>query len=164
MTLPASLESRRLLNPGFTGALLVRAAHGFKKEAGTALPFIYAHLVLPLVLHPETRERLPNSVVTKLLTWTERNGDVIAPLPNRIVELAHATREAVFLITTTGMANLGDAGEIDPALAEKALASFAKSSGSNEVLECFNKANFVGRWLGTSGTIPTVLTVLGVNL
>jgi hypothetical protein len=164
MTLPTSLENRRLLNPGFGGALLIRAAHGFKKESKCAFPFIYAHLVLPLVLHPETRERLPSSIVTKLLSWTERNGDVIAPLSNRIVELAQATREALFLITTTGLANLGDTGEIDPVLADKMLANFARSSNSNEVLDCSNKAYFVGRWLGTSGTVPTVLTVLGVNL
>jgi hypothetical protein len=159
-----SIEDRRLLNPAFVGALIARSAQGFRKEASAGLPFVYSFLVLPLVLHPETRERLPHAIVTKLLSWTERNGDLVALVPRRVAELAPATRDGLFVMSTSGLVTLGTAGKIEPALGEKVILNFEKESGSSEVSECIKKANFIGRWFATSGTVPTVLTSLGVRL
>ncbi|HET6247354.1 MAG TPA: three component ABC system middle component [Tepidisphaeraceae bacterium] len=164
MVAEVSLENRRLLNPAFTGGLLVRAAYGYRREAHTDLPYIYAYLILPLVLHTQTRERLPNAVVTRLPTWAERNGDLTALISKRAGEFALATRDAIFLITTTGLAGLDDRAKIIPLLPERKLLNFEKGTISPEVTACFHKANFVGRWLATSGTVPTVMTVLGVQL
>lgn len=159
-----SLENRRLLNPAFAGSLLLRASQGFLREAQSGLPYIYAYLVLPLILHPETRERLPQTIVTRLPTWTERNGDLTALIPTRVGDFAATTRAAIFLVTTTNLASLNDAGGIAPIISEKSLANFEKSSVSGEVSACFRKAYFVGRWLATAGTAATVMTVLGVKL
>jgi ABC-3C biological conflict system middle component len=164
VALELSLESLRLLNPAFAGGLLLRASHGFQREAKSGLPYIFSYLVLPLVLHPETRERLPNAVVTRLPTWTERNGDLIPFIAKRAGDLASATREALLLVTTTGLASLDELGRIEPLLADRVLQNFEKTSVSTEVGSCFNKANFVGRWFATSGTVATVMTVLGVKL
>ncbi len=159
-----TLEERRLLNPAFGGVLVTRAAYGFMKEAKLGLPFVYAYLLLPILLHPETRGRLPTSVVTKLISWTERNGDLVAPVPHRVRELATVTRESVFLASTAGIIALGTAVEIRPILAEKRLVNFERVSASAEIGECMRKAYFIGRWLATSGTVPTVMTALGVQL
>ena len=159
-----SLEGRRLLNPAFTGTVLLRAAQGFVKEAKSDLPFVYSYLVLPFVLHLETRERLPQTIVTKLVTWAERNGDLVAILPRRVSELAEATREGIFAVSTNGLAALGPTGQIRPAFNLKNQAAFDKQIGSAEVIDCLKKANFVGRWFATAGSAPTVLTALGVRL
>ena len=159
-----SLEERRLLNPAFGGVLLVRTAYGYVKEASSGLPFVYAYLVLPLLLSPETRERLPQTVVTKLVSWTERNSDVVAPIPNRVRELSSATRDALFLISSAGVIALGRVAGIQPTLPEREIIRFERASGSQEVRECIHKAYFLGRWLATAGTIPTVMTALGVRL
>jgi hypothetical protein len=164
MAMQLSIEDRRLLNPAFAGLLVLRASQGFWKECHVGLPFIYAYLVLPLVLHPETRERLPHAIVTKLLSWAERNGDLVSLLPRRVGELAPATREGLFAISTTGLARLGAGGQLEPVLEQKQLVDFEKSSGSSEVSDSMKKANFVGRWFAISGTVPTVLTALGVRL
>jgi len=160
----SSLEGRRLLNPAFTGILLLRAAQGFAKEAKSDLPFVFSYLVLPLVLHPETRERLPQTIVTKLVTWAERNGELVAMLPRRTSELAEATRDGMFAVSTNGLAILGPTGQIKPVIDAKTQAAFDKQIGSAEVIECLKKALFVGRWLATAGSAPTVLTALGVRL
>ena len=67
-------------------------------------------------------------------------------------------------MSTSGLVTLGTAGKIEPALGEKVILNFEKESGSSEVSECIKKANFIGRWFATSGTVPTVLTSLGVRL
>jgi ABC-3C biological conflict system middle component len=159
-----TLEERRLLNPAFGAVLVARAAYGFMKEATSGLPFVYAYLLLPLLLHPETRGRLPISVVTKLVSWTERNGDLVAPVPHRVRELATVTRDSVFLASTAGIIALGTAAEIQAILTEKELLKFERASASVEIGECMRKAYFIGRWLATSGTVPTVMTALGVQL
>jgi hypothetical protein len=164
MSLPNSLEDRRLLNPAFTGVLLVRASQSFWKQAQAGLPYVYAHLVLPLVLHPETRERLPHAIVTKLVTWSERNGELLAPLPRRTNEFTPATREGLFVATSTGLARLGPSAEIEPLIPERLLIAFERQVASLEVAECVKKANFLGRWFAASGTVPTILTALGVRL
>ena|ERR1700728_4705124 len=159
-----SLEERRLLNPAFASALVIRAVYGFTKETRSGLPFVYAYLVLPLLLHPDTRERLPQTVVTKLVTWTERNGDVVAPVPQRVRELAPATRESLLLASIAGLIDLDRTAEIQPVLAERELVRFERSSASPEITACMRKAYFLGRWLATAGTVPTVMTALGVQL
>jgi hypothetical protein len=159
-----SLENRRLLNPAFAGLVLIRAVNGFNRETKSGFPYIYSYLVLPLVLHPETRERLPQAITTRLPSWAERNSEITALLPRRVADLAPATREALFLAATTQLITLGASAEITSAVAEKTLSNFEKNSASTEVEACLNKANFVGRWLATSGTSATVLTVLGVQI
>src|SRR4051812_392663 len=119
-----SLEGRRLLNPAFAGILLLRTAQGFIKEAKSDFLFVYLYLVLPLVLHPETRERLPHTIVTKLVTWAERNGDLVAMLPRRVSELTEATREGIFAVSTNGLATLEGAGQIRPTFSLKTQAAF----------------------------------------
>lgn len=160
----ASLENRRLLNPAFTGLLIARAAAGHWKEAHSGLPFIYSYLVLPLVLHPETRERIPNSIATRLLTWIERNGDVISTVPRRLRELSAATREGLFVASTTGITAIGNSGSIEPTTEDRAILKFEKQLTSNEMADCFKKSNFLGRWLAMSGTMPTVLSAIGIKL
>lgn len=158
-----SVEDRRLLNPAFTGSIILRTAHGFIKEANTGLPYIYAFLVLPFILHPETRELLPNSVVTKIITWAERNTNIVTLFPRRVADLAPSTRDGLFLATTTGMARLGAVACIEPILNEKQIASYERNCGSDEVAAILKKAFFLGRWLATSGTSATVLATMGIR-
>ena len=102
--------------------------------------------------------------VTRLPSWTERNGDVTTLLPRRVADFAPATRDAIFLVATAGLANLGALGEVVSTANEKLLIKFEKDSASAEVSACLHKAYFVGRWLATSGTTATVMTVLGVKI
>jgi hypothetical protein len=164
--LDVSLEDRRLLNPAFCGALLAASAAGHVKDGeGAGLPYVYAYLVLPLILHPETRARLPTTVATKLVTWAERNGEFVAQLPRRLIELATATREGLLLAGLAGAVTLGDRAELLPGLSTKALTGYEKQPTTTpEVAECLKRALFLGRWLAGSGTQATVLAALGVRL
>lgn len=160
-----SLEDRRLLNPAFVGSIVIRAIHGHEKEASAGgLPFVYSFLIPPLVLHPETRERLPIAIVTKLIPWTERNSELLIPFGRRIAELAPATRDGVFLFATTNLIRLGAAARLTSVASARALTTYERTTGSTEVSDCLKKAYFVGRWLASAGTVATVLTALGVSL
>ena len=129
------------------------------------MPHLYSYLVPPLVLHPETRDRLPTAITTKLIPWAERNGDVLAGFPRRLADLSPATREALFVLATSSLVGLETAGNITPSTGSlKPLQSYEKQAGSIEVVECLRKSYFIGRWLSISGTMATVLSILGVAL
>lgn len=165
MTLrPTTMEERRLLNPAFSGVLIARAVAGYQSESQKGLPFLYSYLILPLVLHSETRNRLPSTVVTRLINWTERNTELTTHFSRRMADLALATKEGLLLITTTGLAHIVDEARIVLVATDKTFANFEKATPSDEVSSCCKKAHFVGRWLASSGTAPTVLTALGVRL
>lgn len=165
MTLRATtIEERRLLNPAFSGVLIARAVAGYQSESGKGFPFLYSYLILPLVLHSETRARLPSTVVTRLINWSERNAELTTHLSRRLADLALATKEGLLLITTMGLAQIVDDARIELVAADKVFVKFEKSTPSAEVSNCCKKAHFVGRWLASSGTAPTVFTALGVRL
>jgi len=62
-----SHEERALLNPGFCANLLWQAARGCAAVGNGALSFEESFLVLPFVLHRETREMLPRDTRTSWL-------------------------------------------------------------------------------------------------
>lgn len=160
-----SLEDRRLLNPAFCGVLVAATAAGHEREVGRGLPYVYAFLVLPLVLHPETRERLPISVATKLVTWTERNGELVAQVPRRMADLAPASRAGLLFASIGGAITFGQAAAISSADGGKAISSYEKAPSSTpEISQIVRRAVFLGPWFSGSGTQATVLAALGVTL
>jgi hypothetical protein len=160
-----SLEDRRLLNPAFCGVLSASTAAGHQREVGRALPFIYAYLVLPLVLHPETRERLPTSVATKLVTWTERNSDLVAQIPRRVADLASASRAGLLFAGVGGAITFGQAATISSTDSGSAALQYGRAASSTpEIRDAQHRAVFLGRWFSGSGTQATVLAALGILL
>src|SRR5258708_5765318 len=88
-------EIGNLLNPAF-GALLLRAAtkgHLAHEQAGLPLP--PAYLILPIVLHQQTRESLRATIKTRLHTWLQDNPIVAIGFSERAAQIAPYTREAL---------------------------------------------------------------------
>jgi hypothetical protein len=159
----SSAETRRLLNPIFTAAVLTRAVEGYNEIAGDGIPLAYCYLVSPLVLHTQTREALPASLATRLLPWTERSGEIVAALPRRAKELAPYSSKGIFAAITGGLMRLRSDAKLMSQDTAK-LKAYAGRSGSDEVEAILKKSNFVGKWLAAAGTPATVFTALGVKL
>ena len=88
------LELACLLNPAFLGAILWRAVGGYEVTAVAGMPFEFSPLIFPLVLHPATREILPD-IRTTLPTWLQDHRELVVQLPDRIRELVPFTRECL---------------------------------------------------------------------
>lgn len=159
----STAETRRLLNPMFTGAVITRAVEGYNEVAGVGFPFAYGYLVGPLVLHAQTRLALPSSVATKLLPWTERSGEIVAAIPRHAKELAPYSSKGIFAALTGGLLELTPNSTLVAKKSAK-LKAYSSQSGSEEVEAILKKSNFVGKWLAAAGTTATVFTALGVRL
>lgn len=151
-----------LLNPAFLGILLHKAVKGFKRESDTGMPFELISLVLPFVLHPATRNRLPTKITTTLPTWLQLNRDVLLGLPGRARALLPFTRETLSFLVERGVLIFNDDGRIDMG-ANKPTNVTQYQASTKEIAACCKRAEFVGRWLATAGSATTVFILLGIR-
>jgi hypothetical protein len=155
-------EERALLNPSFFSLLFWHAATGHMAEGGAGLPFATSFLVLPLVLHRETRESLPKMVTTSLPVWLDENPLVRARLAERSRMLVPYTKEALMFGGMRGFLTItADVVSAEQGWKRKVSAELRRSS--DEVRSCAKKADFIGRWFGRTGSPTTVMALMGVR-
>lgn len=157
-------EEQRLLNPSFCSLLLWHSARAHEEADRTrsGMAFESSFLVLPMVLHRETRESLPTKVTTSLPVWLGRNPLAPSTIADRARSLVPFTKEALRFGGAYGVlqfnrtiirANSDWKGRMESALEDT----------SDEVRACAKRAEFVGRWFAKTGNAETVLTLLGVQ-
>lgn len=157
-----SVEEQNLLNPGFCTMLLWHAAQGYASERSNPMAIALSFLVLPFVLHKETRESLPFSIRTSLLTWLAEHPIAPPRLGERAATLRAFTRESLIFGGSHGLLLLGQDGVRANAEMKKRVNAALKAT-SDEVRECAKRAEFLGRWLEKAGEPETVMTLLGVR-
>lgn len=157
-----SSEERALLNPSFFSLLFWHAATGHMTEGGTGLPFGIGFLVLPIVLHRETRELLPKIVTTSLPVWLDDNPLVRARLAEHARTLVPYTREALLFGGMRGFLTLSE-DTISAEQGWKPKISAELKRSSDEVRSCAKRADFLGRWFARAGSPATVMALMGVR-
>ena len=157
-----SHEERALLNSGFCANLLWHAASGYASDGDSALSFEVSFLVLPFVLHRETRETLPRSSRTSLAVWLDENALARGKVASRARLLVPFTKEAVMFGGVHGLIRL-DGGRLRAAATWKRAVSQTLMESSYEVKACAKRAVFIGKWFAHAGSAATVLALIGVR-
>lgn len=155
-------EERTLLNPSFCGVLLWQSASGYSSTGSAVMPFELVFLVLPLVLHKETRETLPRSITTSLAMWLNDSPLVRTRVGERTRTLTPFTKEALMFGGMHGLVGLSGAG-VRANLDWKRRVLTVLKAASDEVRECAKRAEFVGKWFERAGSSRTVMALLGVK-
>lgn len=155
-------EERALLNPSFFSLLFWHAASGHTAELGTGLPFVTSFLVLPLVLHRETRESLPKRVMTSLPVWLDENPLVRVRFAERSSMLVPYAKEALMFGSMRGFLKIG-ADEIAAEMGWQRKVNAELKRTSEEVRTCAKRAEFLGRWFARAGSSATVMALMGVR-
>lgn len=157
-------EERNLLNPAFCSMLLWHAAKGASENSNstrTSLSFNEAFLILPLVLHQNTRESLPVRVNSSFPVWISANPLIVASLPERAKSLVPYTREAITFGTSGGIFGIvSQEIAIMSEHASRVRATMRQTSA--EVQQCMKKSEFLGKWFAHTGSSETIFTLLGV--
>lgn len=157
-------EEQRLLNPCFCSVLLWYSAraHADADRARNGVAFEECFLVLPMILHHETRESLPIRISTSLPVWLARNPLAPSTIADRARALIPFTKEALRFGGAYGLLQFTDTMiHANPAWKERM--AIALEDTSDEVLACAKRAEFVGRWFAKTGNAETVLSLLGVQ-
>ncbi|MEA3200921.1 MAG: hypothetical protein QOE90_2349 [Thermoplasmata archaeon] len=152
-------EVANLINPSFCGYLLRRAAEGYAKERGTGIPFELTFLVLPIVLHEETRQALPPNIRTKMHPWLQETPVARLGFASRARALSTFTRNGLLFASTHGIARVDQDGRVwpTPFTPKKPPVKAA------EVRECLDTAELVGRWLAQAGNPATIYLMWGIQ-
>lgn len=157
-----SREERVLLNPSFCASLLWHAARGYFSVGRGGLPYELAFLVLPFVLHRQTREALPKSTSTSLAVWLESNPLARGRITARAQLLVVFTKEALLFGGLHRFIRI-DEGLIHADESRKRMVNRSLRESSDEVRECARKAEFVGKWLARGGSPATVFVLMGIR-
>ena len=72
-------ETANLLNPAFCAAILYAEVAEYQKKATSGMAFPLLYLILPILLHQDTRSRVDSR--TNMLVWLQRHPDVLVGFP-----------------------------------------------------------------------------------
>jgi len=157
-------EVQRLLNPSFCSMLLWYSARGHAEASRgrEGIAFEECFLVLPMVLHRETRESLPPRTRTSLPVWLGRNPLAPSTIADRARSLIPFTKEALLFAGAYEVIHF-DQTTIRANPVWRSRMDLALEDSSEEVRSCAKSAEFVGKWFGKTGNSETILSLLGVR-
>lgn len=153
-------EVANLLNPAFIALLLWSATRGYSKEDSKGIPLNLAYLVVPIVLHRDTREALPASTKSRMHSWLQAHPAVTIGFPERARAMVPYTREGLLFGVQYGTLRLNSEARVETPVAKLKPNPFPESS---EPSDCMRKAELVGRLFVRVGDPVTVLAMWGVR-
>lgn len=154
-----SHEVAFLLNPAFCGRVLYSTIKTYNEKTSRAFPFPLIYLVLPLVLHKETRIHINSR--TQLQLWVQRYPQLLIDFPQRARELIPITNESVEFLLQTGKILLTPNGELEISSTSKTLSK--TKFVDDEISECLKKAEHIAKWFAAAGKVETIYIELGVR-
>jgi len=152
-------EIAYLLNPAFCGRIIYHAIKTYEQETKRPMPFPLVYLILPLVLHRKTRERIKSA--TQMQIWIQRNPDILIGFADRTKNMVQITNEAVEFLMQSGIVTLTNNAELELAQLFKSLS--ASKYTNEEIKECISKSSNVAKWLAKAGTVETIYISWGVR-
>src|SRR5690348_6589568 len=84
-------EAMALFNVVLTSELLVNACWAKAQNGSAGLAWPAAYLILPLTLHPQTRDSLPRDRRITLARWAVRHHDLLADMEYRVANMVLPT-------------------------------------------------------------------------
>ncbi len=146
-----------LLNPAVIAAIVASAAIQYERHNHTPMPFELSFLVVPLVLHRDTRSALPTRVDSHLARWLISNPAIAAGFGARAKALAEPVREGIRFGIRHGALIL-DGASLTGHLNRR------RPSTIGDIAQIVSKAGFVGRWLTQLESSATAFALLGVEV
>lgn len=117
------------------------------------------YLVLPLVLHKETRVNINSR--TQFQLWVQRHPQLLIGFPQRAKELVPITNESIEFLLQTGKISIALNGEFEITPNSKTLSK--TKFADDEVSECLKKGEHIAKWFATAGKVETIYIELGVR-
>lgn len=151
------LEVAYLLNPAFCAEIIRRCVRSYEKTGSSRFSYPLTFLILPILLHEETRSRMPKTSKKQLHTWLHDNQDIRIGFAERTNRLVPITRESLLFLLQVG------AVEMDATAHLTVSQDVDKDEKSIEVKDHYRKAKLLGQWFARSGTEATIFSMLGVK-
>ncbi|MFD5146727.1 three component ABC system middle component [Streptomyces sp. NPDC058401] len=155
-----SRDERALYNPFFTGLVVGRAVQGHQTEFGAPCPVVVGVLAAVMALQPAIRTRLPRTTSSGLHRWLQENSPVKASMAQNASAVADVVRPGLLTALQTNLVSCDREGHL---YVPKGRLKKVITGGSEEIVAIQKSAHLLGRWLPSSGSMSTVMTLLGVR-
>jgi len=158
MFLNPSRENRTLLNPAFCGQILLNTVKEYENRTSKGLPFSLAFLVLPLILHKETFEKIRYSTTGQFFTWLDTQTIQTIEFSSRAEFLKPTTLEAISILSYYNLVKIETeitTVDFDHSLNAKNYSGYMKKYQE--------KAIQIGRWFAETNSISTIYLMLGIK-
>tara|TARA_R110002012_G_scaffold60274_5_gene157581 strand:- start:3081 stop:3575 length:495 start_codon:yes stop_codon:yes gene_type:complete len=149
-----------LLNPAFCGEILRRFIKAYNDKSDNQTSFILCFIVLPIVLHKETREQLPKTTNTHLLTWIDSKDALFIDFPNRVRDMKAYTKETLMFLLNQQAIIFNNESRIETTTFRKKKFIGEDTEEAEEILK---KAEFLGKWLTKAEDIKTLFSFLRIT-
>jgi hypothetical protein len=133
---------------------------GYLEEAHVGLPFAFAFLVLPIILHRASRDALPRQIRTRMHAWLQSHEELRVTFAARARDMVPVTRHALLFGAQHRFLSFSPEGAV--ARGPQALARSGWPSDP-EMNAYWKQAHFLGRWLTRAGTPTTTYVLWGIR-
>jgi hypothetical protein len=151
-------EIANLFNPAFSASVIYSVVFEYQKQRGEPLPFVLIYLILPIILHKTTRERINSK--TNMIVWVRKFPDVLINFSQRARSMTSFANEAIeYLLLNKIVAFNGSNISISRTLSKAAM----QKTTDDEILECYKKSEHLGRWFAQVGVEENIYAAWGVK-
>jgi hypothetical protein len=155
-----SSEIANLFNPAFCAGVIYSTFFSYQMDAKQNVPFAITYLILPIVLHKKTRDRINLRSRPHMHVWIQNNPDVLVQFAQRAKSLVAITNEAIDFLLQNKIIEFANGGiNIIKTLS----ASKFSLIDDAEMRDCFAKSKHVGKWFAKSGAIENIFVAWGVK-
>jgi hypothetical protein len=151
-------EIAYLLNPAFCSSVIYHVILEYQRKAKSGFPFTLTYLILPIVLHKSTRERITSR--TNMVVWIQKYPDVLIGFPGRAKSLVPFSNESVEFLLQRSILEL-EHNELS--IARTISKAKIDAIADQEILDCYKKAEHVGRWFAQMRAEENIYAAWGVK-
>lgn len=156
-----SVISANLLNPAFCGEVIRRTVWAFNKNSEDKIPYSLLFLILPIVLHKQTREKMPIRSSTYFHSWVDCNEYLFIDFAKRVRLLKPYTKESIMFLLKYKVISILDDGKFE--IVDPYRKRYPEGEFTDEVYQILKKAELLGRWLSLTGNAQTIYMFLKIK-
>jgi len=149
-----------LLNPAFCGEVIRRSANSYNKATNSNFPFAFSFIILPILLHKETRDRMPKTTRSYLFAWVEDNEDLFYNFSLRAKQMVPFTKEAILFLIQNELVEIDNKGQL--IVTPKRIKKFS-GEDLDEVNTILKKSEMLGKWLSHNSSINSVFSFFRIT-
>ncbi len=159
MSKNTSKEWRTLLNPAFCGEILRNTIKQYEKHDEGGLPFTLVFFILPLILHPDTYNKIRNTQSGQFFGWLDKQFLTNIDLENRISLMKSPTLDSIAFLSFYDGIEI-----VDGKIKTKDFDFSLNSKDYDSYMAKFHdKSIQIGRWLSQSDSLSTLYMMFGVT-
>lgn len=145
------------LNPAFCGEIIRRCLYKYQTTAKGYMHITLVYLVLPVVLHKETRDAIGN-VKKEMHPWLQDNPQVKVDFAKRVKGFEPITNETLTFLWKEMSTKIYTGSVEIINYRPKPAINFT----SEEIRDCMKKAERLGQWFAKAGGPSNIYIMWGV--